>query len=142
MHAIVIHALKNLDSKFRLYLMILNHETRQKAQLPTLSELTKSLKDEELRLKNERIAIANFAKKTKSKSASHGNPTHTGKKLTKDLDKKKEDCKTCGSNHNSDCWHLTADCFQCHETGTSQQSALKIKRRRVRLRLVPQITSL
>ncbi len=114
--AIVIHALNNLDSQFWPYFTILNHEARQKAQLPTLSELTKSLEDEELRLKNESTASANFAKKAKSKSASHGNRTNTGKKSTKDLDQKKN-CKTCGSNHNGDCRHLTAECFQCHETG-------------------------
>ncbi len=107
----VIHALNNLDSKFRPYLTILNHQARQKAQLPTLSELTKSLEDEELRVKNESTASANFAKKAKSNSASHGNRTNTGRKLTKDLDQKKEDCKTYGSNHNGDCWHLTAECF-------------------------------
>ncbi len=42
-NAVIIHALNNLDFQFRPYLTILNHEARQKAQLPTLSELTKSL---------------------------------------------------------------------------------------------------
>ena len=115
--AIVIHALNNLNSQFWPYLTILNHEARYKAQLPTLSELTKSFKDQKLRLKNESTASANFAKKAKSKSASHENHTNTDEKWTKDLDQKKEDCKSCGNNHNSDCWHLTAECFQCHETG-------------------------
>ncbi len=102
-NVIVIHALNNLDSTFRLYLMIMNHEARQKAQLPTLSELTKSLEDEELRLKNKSTASANFAKKAKPKSAIHGKHTNTGKKSAKDLYQKREDCKTCGSSHNGDC---------------------------------------
>ena len=46
--AIVIHALNNLDSQIWPYLMIIHHKTWQKAQLPTLSELTKSLKDKGL----------------------------------------------------------------------------------------------
>ncbi len=123
--AIVIHALNNLDSQFRPYLTILNHEARQKAQLPTLSELTKSLEDEELLLKNESTASINFAKKAKSKSSSHRNCTNTGKKSTKDLDQKKEDCKRYGSNHNGDYWHLTAECFQCHETAHISANCLE-----------------
>ena len=114
--AIVIHALKNLDSQFPPYLTILNHETEQEAQLLTLSELTKSLEYNELRLKNESTTSANFAKMAKLKSASHKNRTNIGKISTKDLDQKKEDCRTCDSNHNSDYWHLIAECFQCHQT--------------------------
>lgn len=82
----VIHAFINLDCQFRLYLIILNHEAWQMAKLPSLSELTKSLEAEEMRLKNATTANANFVKKTKLKSASYGNRTSTGKILTKDLD--------------------------------------------------------
>ncbi len=113
--AIVIHTVNNLDSQFWPYLTILNHETRQKAQLPKLSELTKSLEYKELRLKNQRSASANFAKKAKSKSASHGHLANTSKKSTKDMHQKKQDCKIWDSNHNSAIEHLTAECFQCHE---------------------------
>ena len=129
--AIVIHALNNLDSQFRPYLTILNHEARQKAKLPTLSELTKSLEDEELRLKNESTASANFAKKGKSKSTSYGNCTNTGKKSTEDLDQKNEECKTCGDSHHGDCWHLTAECFQCHETGHISANCPKNKKKKM-----------
>ena len=68
-----------------------------------------------MRLKNKSTASANFAKKSKSESTSHGNCTNTNKKSTEDLDQK-EKCKTYGDNHKDDCWHLTAKCFQCHET--------------------------
>lgn len=50
--AVVIHALSKLDSNFRPYLAILHHDAREKGKLPTLSELTKALEDEELRLSN------------------------------------------------------------------------------------------
>ena len=113
--AIVIHALNNFDFHFRPYLTILKHEARQKAQLPTLSKITKTLEDEELRLKNENTASANFAKKAKSRSAGHKN---SEKKSGKDsTNQKKEECKTCGGSHSGECWHLTAECFQCHQTG-------------------------
>lgn len=51
--AVIIHALNNLDSHFRLYLAILSHDAREKEKLPTLSELTKGLEDEQMRLSNE-----------------------------------------------------------------------------------------
>ena len=99
--AIVIHALNNFDSQFRPYLTILNHKARQKVQLSTLSELTKSL-DKQLRLKNQSIASANFAKMAKSNSSSHVKHTNIGKKSAKDLRQKKEACKTFYRSHNSD----------------------------------------
>lgn len=90
---ILIYALNNFDFQFRPYLTILNHKARQKARLPTLSKLTMNLEDEKLGLKNESNNSANFAKMAKSKLASHGNHTNTGKKSTKNSDQKKEDCK-------------------------------------------------
>ncbi len=128
--AIIIHALNNLDSQFRLYLTILNHEARQKAQLPRLSEFTKSLEDKELRLKNKSTASANFAKKAKPKSASHSKYTNTGKKSAMDLDQKREDCKTCSGSHSGDCWHLAADCFQCHKSGHISTNCLDNKEKK------------
>ena len=84
---IVIYALLNsLDFQFCAYFIILNYKARQKEKLHTLPKLTKSLEDEELRLKNKGTASANFAKKTKLKLASHE------KKPGRDLDQKKEDC--------------------------------------------------
>lgn len=46
--AVVIHALSNLDSNHSPYLSaILRHDAREKGKLPTLSELTKALEDDE-----------------------------------------------------------------------------------------------
>lgn len=53
--AVLIHALTNLDSTFRPYLAILHHNVREQGKLPTLSELTKALEeDEQMRLSNEK----------------------------------------------------------------------------------------
>ena len=67
--AVVIHALNNLDSHFRPYLAILSHDAREKEKLPTLSELTKALEDEQLRLSNENRGTANYARSSKLKKA-------------------------------------------------------------------------
>lgn len=82
--AVVIHAFNNLSSSFHPYLMILNHKTRQKAQLLILFKFIKSLEDKKLRLKNESTANTNFVQKAKSKLANHGNYIHTGKKSIMD----------------------------------------------------------
>lgn len=116
-NAVVIHALNNLDSQFCPYFTIFNHEARQKAQLPTLSELTKSLEDKEERPKNKSTASANFAKKAKFNLANHGKRPTVGKKSAKDSNQKKKDCKTCVGSHSGDYWHFKAECFHCHETG-------------------------
>lgn len=116
-NSIVTYTLNNFNSQFRPYLTILNYKTKQKVQLLTLFKLTKSLENKELRLKNKNTISAHFAKKAKLKSASHGSCINTGKKLIKDLDQKKEDCKTCDSNYKSDCQYLTVECFQYYEIG-------------------------
>lgn len=114
--AIVIHAVNKFDSQFRPYLMILNLEARQEAQLLILFKLTKSLEDKELELKNKNIANANFAKKEKSKLTSHRNHLNTKKKLTEDLDQK-EKSKIYDDNHKGDYLHLIIEYFQCYKTG-------------------------
>ncbi len=88
--AVVIHAFNNLDSHFRSYLPILSYSAREKQKLPTLSELTKILKDEEMRLSNENKRTANFACSFKSKpkpsdlknrrSTEKGSQPNSGKK--------------------------------------------------------------
>ena len=67
--AVVIHTLNNLDSHFYIYLAILSHDAREKEKLPTLSELTKTLEDEQMRLSNENRGTANYARSSKSKKA-------------------------------------------------------------------------
>ncbi len=72
--AITIQVLNSLDSSFTEFLGILSHEAREKAKLPTLESLAKSLEDEELRMKNQDKATANYAKRfTKMKAKSPSN---------------------------------------------------------------------
>lgn len=61
--AITIQVLNSFDSSFTQFLDILSHEARGKAKLPILESLAKSLEDEELRIKNQDNATANYAKR-------------------------------------------------------------------------------
>ena len=121
--AIVIHALNNLDSHFRPFLAILSHDARQKEALPTLSELTKTLEDEQMRLSNENKGTANYARSSKSKKAKpseQGGKEGMEKGSDNEGEKKKHEvreCKTCGGKHQGDCWHLKTECFICHNVG-------------------------
>ncbi len=120
--AVVIHALNNLDSHFRPYLAIPSHDAPKKGKLPTLSELTKTLEDEEMRLSNEIKGTANFARscKFKPKPSDQENRRGTEKDSQPNSDKKKQEnkeCQTCGRKHRGDCWHLRAECFLCHNVG-------------------------
>ena len=66
--AITIQVLNSLDSSFAQFLGILSHEARKKEELPILESLAKSLEDEELRMKIQDKATANYAKRfTKKK---------------------------------------------------------------------------
>ena len=122
--AVIIHALNNLDSHFRPYLAILSHDAREKEKLPTLSELTKTLEDEQMRLSNENRGTANYARSSKSKKIK---PSEQGSKKggtergSDDEGEKKRqevrECKTCGGKHQGDCWHRKTECFICHNVG-------------------------
>ncbi len=46
---------------------MLSHKVREKEKLSTLESLTKSLEDEELRIKNQDKATANYAKQIMKK---------------------------------------------------------------------------
>ncbi len=141
-NAIVIHALNNLDSQFRLYLTILNHEARQKAQLPTLSELTKILEDEELRLKNESTTSANFAKRLNQSRQVTETVQIPVRNWLKIWIRKKRFARhmVVITMVTIDIWQQSV--FSVMKPAISEQTALKIKRRSGRLPLVPQITSL
>ncbi len=114
--AIKIQVVNFLDSSFAQFLGILSHEAREKEQLPKLENLTKSLEDEELRMRNQDKATANYTKRfTKKKS-----------RLTSTKLKEREDssngkltkCKFCEKEHGlNDCWYLQAECQYCNETG-------------------------
>ncbi len=121
--AAIIHAPNNLDSHFRPYLAILSHDAREKEKFPTLSKLTKALKDEQLRLSNEKRGTANYARSSKTKKAKPSEQRKKGgtKKGSDNEGEKKrlevKEWKTCGGKHHGDCWHLKKECFICHNMG-------------------------
>ncbi len=102
--AVVIHAFNNLDSHFRPNLAILSHDTQEIGKLPTLSELTKTLEDKEIRLSNENKGTANFAysSKSKPKLSDQKNKRDTEKDSQPNSDKKiqeNKECQTFGGIH-------------------------------------------
>ena len=114
--AITIQVLNSLDSSFAQFLGILSHEAREKDKLPTLENLAKSLEDEELRMKNQDKAIANYAKRfTKKKGKSSVAPIEDSEDFAAGLSSK---CKFCEKEHGpNECWHLQAECHYCHDVG-------------------------
>ncbi len=73
--AIIIPVSNFLDSSFTQFFGILSHEAREKAKLPTLESWAKSLEHEELWMKNQDKATANYVKQfTKKKTKLLSNP--------------------------------------------------------------------
>ena len=113
--AITIQVLNSLDSSFAQFLGILSHEAREKEKLPTLESLAKSLEDEELRMKNQDKATANFAKRFTKKKGKPSTRSEDSEDSTMGLISK---CKFCEKEHEpNECWHLQAECHYCHEIG-------------------------
>ncbi len=107
--AVVIHVLNNLDLHFRSYLAILSHDAQEKEKLPTLSELTKTLEDEHMRLSNENRGTANYtrsSKPKKGKPSEQGGKRDTEKESNNEEENRKQEvkeCKTCREKHHWDC---------------------------------------
>ncbi len=81
----------------------------KKKKLTTLSELTKTLEDEQMRLSNENKGTANYSRSSKPKKRK---PSEQGRKKGTEnrLDNEREnsqqevkECKTCGGKHQRDC---------------------------------------
>ncbi len=121
--AAISHALNNLDSHFRPYLVILSQNAWEKEKLPTLNKLTKALEDQQLRLSNENRRTANDARSSKTKKAKRSEQREKGgteKGSDNEGEKKRQEvkeCKTCVGKHHGDCWHLKTECFICHNMG-------------------------
>lgn len=101
---IIIHTLSNFDSYFRLYLVILCHDIRQKKAPLTLSELTKTLEDEQIHLSNENKRTANYTRRSKSKKAKPSEQKRGGmeKRSNNEREKKRQEVngfKICGGKH-------------------------------------------
>ncbi len=114
--AIMIQVLKCLECSFAQFPCIPSHKAREEEKLPKLENLAQSLKDKELRRRNQDEATANYAKRfTKEKlRLTNAKPQEwedsSNGKLTK--------CKFCEKEHQqNDCWNLQAKYHYCHETG-------------------------
>ncbi len=114
--AITIQVLNSLDSSFAKFLGIPSQQAREKDKLPTLENLAKSLEEEELRIKNQDKATANYVQRyTKKKSKfdfaqiEDSDDSATGRSSK---------CKFCEKEHGPNkCWHLQAECHYCHDVG-------------------------
>lgn len=118
--AIVIYAFNNFNLHFEPYLAILSHNIQEKKKLSNISELTKTLTDEQMYLSNENREIVNYTRNLKPKK---GKPSEQrGKEDTKKgSDNKKKNrkqevkkYKTCGKKNLRDYWYLRIECFVCH----------------------------
>lgn len=115
--AVVIYVLNKLDSHFRLYLAILSYNVRGKEKLSILSELTKTLEDEQMRLSNKNRGTAKYARSLKPKKAKASEQkkkkgTENGFDI-KGNKKRQEvkECKIYGGKHHGTLWALEDTMF-------------------------------
>ncbi len=83
--AITIQNLNSLNYFFAKFPGILSHEARQKDKLLTLESLAKSLEDEELQIKNQDKATANYAKQFTKKEGKLSTRSEDSEDSTTDL---------------------------------------------------------
>ena len=62
---VLLKLLNGLEASFSTYLIILNEQARRDKSFPKLDELQKNLEDEESRVRQDEIAIANVISKAK-----------------------------------------------------------------------------
>lgn len=115
--AVVIYSLHNLDPHFQTYFAILRYNIRGEEKLPTLSELTKVLENEQMCLSNENKGIANYAcssKPRKAKARKQKEKRCIERGSDNEKEKKRREvkkCETCEEKHYEDCWHLNTKYF-------------------------------
>lgn len=98
------------------FLGILSYKAKEKKKLLSFESFAKSLKDEELWIKNQDKALANYAKQfTKTKSKASITWAEDSEDLaTISLSK----CKLCKKKYElNDYWQLQAKCHYCHDVG-------------------------
>ena len=101
-HIVVLKLLNELGSSINTYLTILNEQAWWEDKFPALDDLLKNLEDEEARMRQDPVAVANMLKAKGKK-----NPTEEGKKK----------CKCCGYDHSGKCRHSNATCRKCSKIG-------------------------
>ena len=61
-HIVVLKLFNGLGSSFNTYLTILNEQARREDKFPALDDLLKNLEDEEARMRQDPVAVANMLK--------------------------------------------------------------------------------
>ncbi len=113
--AIKFQVLNSLNSSFAQFLGILSHKAREKAKLPIFESLTKLFQKEELWMKNQDEATANYAKQFSSKKNKLLTKPEDVEDFTISLSSR---CKLYGKKHGlNKYWLLQVECHYCHETG-------------------------
>ncbi len=102
---ITIQVLNRFDSSFAQFLGIFSPKAREKEQLPKLENLAKSLEDEELQMRNQDKATANYAKPFPKRKSRLTNAKPEKQDVSSNG--KLTECKVCEKENGlNDCWHL------------------------------------
>ena len=104
---VLLKLLNGLGASFSTYLTILNEQARRDKSFPKLDELLKNLEDEESRVRQDAVAIANVISKAKKVDQS----TKLSEAENKEL------CLHCGKWHRGECRFIKAKCNTCNEIG-------------------------
>ena len=104
---VLLKLLNGLGSSFSTYLTILNEQARRDKSFPKLDELLKNLEDEECRVRQDAVSIANVISRAKKIDQSTN---------LSEADKK-ELCLCCGKWHRGECRFIKAKCNTCNEIG-------------------------
>lgn len=104
---VLLKLLNGLGSSFSTYLTILNEQARRDKSFPKLDELLKNLEDEESRVRQDAVSIANVISRAKKVDQSTN---------LSEADKK-ELCLCCGKWHRGECRFIKAKCNTCNEIG-------------------------
>ena len=143
--AITIHTLNSLDTQFMSYLAILSHESREKAELPTLEVLAKALEDEELRLANQDKATANYMQKGKKGGRDSGKKKISGENSNSNNSTDSKDsyvCTRCKKTHGKgDCWMENVECNGCGKHGHIKKFCKKNKTNKESEATTPDVTT-
>lgn len=121
--AAIIHAFNNFDLHFQFYLAILSHNAWEKKKLLTLSDITKTLEDKQLRHSNKNRKTANYIHSSKLKKAKlneQREKAETEKGVNNKKDKKRQELKEYKiyrSKHLGNYWHLKTKYYICHNVG-------------------------
>ena len=106
---VILKLLNGLSSFFSTYLTILNKQARRDKKFPKLDDLLKNLEDEEARMRQDSIAVANLVFKNKKNQA------------TTEPAKEREQCYQCKKWHRGECRFAESRYYTYNEIGHISQ---------------------